>query len=396
MDQIYSLKEIVDSMPCGYGEALGKYPFISNVAKVSNISADGLLKNDYEKRSFREDELKKLLVEKGDLLVVKSSGSKSNILSGKTAFCTELEEGQLIASNFLLRLKPKKNLVIPRYLWYILNSQRSKNYVKTIVGATTYPNLKWPLYGEHPVHLPSLYNQTRIAKILDNADNIRRKNRQILEKYNELEQSLFNEMFGDSITNSKGWQLISLAEVCQKITDGTHQPPKFVDSGIPFLFVSNIINYEINYDTIKFITENDFLELTKSTPIEIGDILYTTVGSYGNPAIIKLEIKFCFQRHIAHIKPKADLINIYFLHAMLKSPLVKRQADQLARGVAQKTLNLRELKSIQIFYPPTHLQNSFAEIVDYINKQKIITQKSLEKSENLFQSLLQRAFKGEL
>ncbi len=203
-------------------------------------------------------------------------------------------------------------------------------------------------------------------------------------------------MFGDPVINPMGWDKKTLIEVSNKITDGTHQSPKFISSGVPFLLVSNIVNNEIIYKTKKFISEKEYNQLTKHTPIEVGDILYTSVGSYGNPAIVESNIKFCFQRHIAQIKLNHELVNVKYIRDMLLTAYVKRQADQLAIGVAQKTLNLKAIKSISIIVPPMELQEKFAKIVDDIENQKQQAQASLKKSTELFNSLLQKAFKGEL
>ena len=124
------------------------------VAKVSNIAGSGEFHREFETRSFTNRELKKLAARPGDLFVVKSSGSKKNILSGKTAIVAEGSPVPLIASNFLLLLRPKPELVEPHYLWRVLNSSQSKAFIKTIVGAFTYPNLKWSTYRKHPIPLP--------------------------------------------------------------------------------------------------------------------------------------------------------------------------------------------------------------------------------------------------
>ena len=150
------------------------------------------------------------------------------------------------------------------------------------------------------------------------------------------------------------------------------------------------------YKTTKYISETDFEILNKRTPVEIGSILLTSVGSYGNPAIIETDKNFAFQRHIAFIKPNHKIINYRFLFEFLKTKAVKREIDKKVKGAAQKTYNLFELKSLKTIFPPIDLQNQFAERVQLIETQKQQAQKALVKSEDLFQSLLQRAFKGEL
>lgn len=161
-----------------------------------------------------------------------------------------------------------------------------------------------------------------------------------------------------------------MTEVCRIITDGTHQPPKFTSSGIPFLFVSNIVTNKITYETEKYISSETYAELIKRTPIEIGDILLSTVGSYGHPAVVECEKPFCFQRHIAYLKPKMDVVNSRYLYVVLLSEDVQKQIDEKVKGIAQKTLNLSEIKKIHFPLPSMELQNEFAAFVEHTDKLK--------------------------
>ena len=135
--------------------------------------------------------------------------------------------------------------------------------------------------------------QRRIAATLDKVSDLIAKRRAQLDKLDLLVKSRFVEMFGE------GEKRKTISDICSMITDGTHQPPKFVTEGIPFLFVSNVVSNEITYETEKYISQKTYDELIKRTPIALGDILLSTVGSYGHPAIVKDSRKFLFQRHIA-------------------------------------------------------------------------------------------------
>ena len=168
------------------------------------------------------------------------------------------------------------------------------------------------------------------------------------------------------------------------------------ESGCPFLFVSNIVGGELTFDTQKFITDATYHELTRRCPIELGDVLYSTVGSYGVPAVVETTRRFAFQRHIAQLKPRPDLLNSRFLWAMLASPGVKRQADQAARGIAQKTVNLADIRKFVVFRPPLSVQDEFAGRVAPIQALVLLQRSSLADLDALFASLQHRAFRGEL
>ena len=165
-------------------------------------------------------------------------------------------------------------------------------------------------------------------------------------------------------------EYVAMQDVCSLITDGTHQPPKFINNGIPFLLVSNVTSNELSYDTDKFISEETYEQLMKRTPIEVGDILLSTVGSYGHPAIIKSDKRFSFQRHIAFLKPKREMLNSIYLHSAILSSDIQKQIETKVNGVAQKTLNLSEIKTLRLPLPQIERQNAFSAIVQQLDKSK--------------------------
>ena len=236
------------------------------------------------------------------------------------------------------------------------------------------------------VPFPPLNKQQKIAATLDTLQSIITHRRTQLEKLDLLVKARFVEMFGE-VKDRR-----TIAEICSIITDGTHQPPKFTDSGIPFLFVSNIVTNEITYNAEKFISEETYNELYKRTPIEIGDIVLSTVGSYGHPAIVKSNRKFLFQRHIAYLKPISSIINSIYLHGAILSNDVQRQIDERVKGIAQKTLNLSEIRKIVVPIPPLALQQQFADFVQQVDKSRVAIRNDLEQAQMLFDSLMQEYF----
>ncbi|ELP55543.1 type I restriction modification DNA specificity domain protein [Microcystis aeruginosa TAIHU98] len=289
---------------------------------------------------------------------------------------------------------PDKAKVHKNYFKYSLG--KALNDMECYLHGATMKHVNRKEFLSTKIYVPPLEEQRRIAAILDKADGVRRKRKEAIRLTEELLKSTFLEMFGDPVTNPKGWEICELQNVCNRVTDGTHQPPNWADEGIPFLFVSNIVNGEIDFKVSKHITEESWFELTSRCPIEINDILYTTVGSYGNAALVRTKNRFCFQRHIAHIKPDSRSIEPEFLLGMMQSDWIRQQADKQARGVAQKTLNLRELKKFTIFTPPVEEQKKYVKLRQGVEKQLSYYRSALEQSENLFNSLLQRAFRGEL
>ena len=242
-----------------------------------------------------------------------------------------------------------------KYLYYALKNVEIPN--------TGYNrHFKW--LKKVQIEYPDSNVQAKIVNILDKvSDLIGKKNAQLLA-LDDLVRSRFVELFGECRKR------VFLNDLCSIITDGTHQPPKFQSDGVPFIFVSNLARNIITYDTEKYISDETYLELYKRTPIEIGDVLLSTVGSYGHPAVVTEAKKFLFQRHIAYLKPKHDIVNSFFLHSALLSPDGQRQIKEKVKGIAQKTLNLSEIRKIEIPLPELQKQNEFADFVHQIDKSK--------------------------
>lgn len=295
-----------------------------------------------------------------------------------------------VIGSTLARLSPIIKDVDSRFLYWFL--EFSSDFIKSQRTGATIPHVNGQSLRDLDIPLPPLSIQRDIATLLDTADALRQKDKALLRHYDALAQAIFIDMFGDPVANEKGWEVKKLGEVCSKITDGTHLSPKFQSTGIPFLFVSNIVNNQIVYNTDTFISQEDFDVLAKRMPIEIGNILLTTVGSYGNPAIIEKLDKFAFQRHIAFLKPNHDIIDYKFLFGALKSPYIQKQIDRRVKGIAQKTLNLSELKDIEILMPEIALQKKYAQILDNLNEQQKKNRILVNDSDSLFQTLLQRSF----
>lgn len=251
----------------------------------------------------------------------------------------------------------------PNYLYHLCcGTDWTQGGNKAVMGLT----LNKATLSEMEIELPTIEEQREIASILDQLDAIIEKRHDELNMIEQLVKSRFIELFGDTPDGEK----VAMADICRIITDGTHQPPKFVSEGIPFLFVSNIVTNEIRYDAQKFISEETYAELIKRTPIAIGDILLSTVGSYGHPAVVKTEKPFCFQRHIAYLKPNADIVDSEYLRGAILSADVQRQIDEGVKGIAQKTLNLSEIRKIRLPLPPIELQEQFAAFVEQTDKSK--------------------------
>ena len=249
------------------------------------------------------------------------------------------------------------------YLYWFMQGYIEELRKQAIGGVIKY--IKLGNLTEAIIDLPSVDEQKEVVKRMEIVSDIISEQRCLMAMMGDLIKSRFVEMF---TTCDK---VATMEELCTIITDGTHQPPKFQAEGIPFIFVSNLSENKVTYDAEKFISEDTYNELYKRTPIEVGDILLSTVGSYGHPAVVEEERKFLFQRHIAYLKPKRELINSYYLHGALLSPEGQRQIEERVKGIAQKTLNLSEIRKIKIPVPCIEQQKQYEQFIHEVDKLKV-------------------------
>ena len=274
-------------------------------------------------------------------------------------------------------------LYIP-YLYYFMEAYIDELRKQAIGGVIKY--IKLGNIADAMIELPSIDNQKFIVDILGKVKEILDKRNAEISALDALIKARFVEMFGDC------GNMVSMNDLCLIITDGTHQPPKFQETGIPFILVSNLSNNTVTYNTEKYISDETYNELYNRTPIEQGDLLLSTVGSYGHPAVVTENIKFLFQRHIAYLKPRRELVNSFYLHGALLAPDGQRQIEEKVKGIAQKTLNLSDIRKIMIPLPKLEEQNAFADFVKQVDKSKVAVQKALDETQLLFDSLMQKYF----
>ncbi len=291
----------------------------------------------------------------------------------------------------------RSDKITPSFLrFYLMSNDFNDKFLKTIKGVGGSLMRADPSQvAKFQIPLPPLEQQKKIAAILDAADAYRQKTKALITKYDELTQSLFLDMFGDPVSNPKGCEIVTLDDITSKITDGVHAKPVYTDSGVPFISVKDITTGVLKFENCKFISEEAHSNYYKRCNPEYLDILYTKVGAtYGRPAIVDVKKEFSLYVSVALIKPKKDIINPYFLKEVMGNPVIKRQADKSIKGIGVPDLHLNMIKKFLLPLPPMETQILFSQRVEKIEEQKAQAQASLEKAEELFNSLLQRAFKG--
>ena len=203
------------------------------------------------------------------------------------------------------------------------------------------------------------------------------------------------EMFGTLQDNENGFDIVTIEEVCSLIKDGTHQTPHYTEdkiNGYKFLSSKDVMSQKINWKNIKYIPKELHETLYASTQPQKNDILMSKNGvNYGVAAVNDTDEVFDIYVSLALLRPK-QLIDPVFFRCVLNSIETKRQFDMSIKGIGVPNLHLGEIKKTKIILPPMELQKQFVTFVKQIDKSRSRIQKSLEASQELFDSLMQEYF----
>jgi len=325
------------------------------------------------------------LVENGDLLV----GMDGNFN------LVEWRGGRALMNQRICKIIPKKDLISKDFIKYLM--PKSLKEIEDRTSFATVKHLSVKKIKEIKLPNYNLKTQQRIAEILDNAAALRDKTAQLLKEYDLLAQAIFLEMFGDPVTNPKGWGVDRMDKICSKVTDGTHDTPERLSKGVKFITGKHIRPYKIDYENSDYVYPEVHKEIYRRCNPELNDVLYTNIGvNLGTAALNIVDYEFSM-KNVALLKCNKSKIIGRYLEYFLNSKNMKEKILWISSiGGAQKFLSLNQLRSLKVLVPPMSLQNQFAEKIALIDQQKELAKQELKESEDLFNCLLQKAFKGEL
>lgn len=353
----------------------------------SNIgSTQGKASGKYKLYTSSRTEIKYYdeFIADGESLVFGTGGNPSiHYVTGKFSYTNHCEAAQR-----------NKDCIYTKFYFYYFQKDEYAQLNSTFVGGGIKNSSKKKI-GSLFVPLPPLPEQERIvARIeemfsqLDNGVETLKKAKQQLAVYR---QAVLKEAFEVCIKHK------TIEEVCVHVTDGDHFPPPKSVNGVPFIMISNIKNNRIVWDNTNYVDNNYYSKIgDKRTPRK-GDVLYTVTGSYGIPVLVDFDINFCFQRHIALLRPNGCILQ-KFLYYALQTPNVYQQATDKATGTAQKTVALSMLRKITIPYCNIKQQEKIVfDVEKQISLCKSIENNidtALQQAEALRQSILKKAFEG--
>lgn len=283
--------------------------------------------------------------------------------------------------------------VIPEYLEYALRSHRSIEYYKSKLRGTTARrrSITDDEFSAMLINYPDVEKQREIIKIIAGIKRLLSKRNHELETLDDLIKARFVELFGDLRINPQGWSIQTFDELSELITDGEHATPKRTSEGIYLLSARNVLNHAIQLNDVDYIDQEEYDRISKRIVPKEGDVLISCSGSVGRCCSVPEGLKFQMVRSAALIRFK-KVISPLFAEYMITSDFVQEQINASKTASSQANLFQGKIAKLKGFVPPVELQNEFTTFVKQVDKSKVAIQKSLEKMQLLFDSLMQKYF----
>ncbi len=298
-------------------------------------------------------------------------------------------------------LRPKP-FYLPKAFYYALQS-------------VNIPNLGYrrhfPLFNKFSIPLPPFAEQQRIVDRIESLfaklDEAKEKAQVVVDSFETRKAAILHKAFTGELTakwrkehgvGMESWEVRTLDSVCSSIFDGDHMPPPKAESGIPFLVISNVNTGHLTFENTRFVPQEYYDTLSDTRKPQLGDVLYTLVGSFGIPVVVNSKRPFCFQRHMALLRP-ID-VSPQFLWYILQTPEMYDKVSSIATGTAQLTVPIKGLRAMTIPRPNIAEQVEIVRILDgfFAREQsaKEAAEAVIDQIDLMKKSILARAFRGEL
>jgi len=285
---------------------------------------------------------------------------------------------------------PNKELCSANFLAYaISNAKREMNH---IANAAVVPIINKSQFSNIQIFLPPLPQQQQIAAELDLVCGVMQKQKQQYKLFDQLIKYKFNQMFGNPITNDKGWEMKQIGEVVDFI-DYRGKTPEKTNKGIPLITAKNVKDNSFSLEPREFVSADTYdTRMTRGYP-RVNDVLFTTEAPLGNVCRIpNIFEKFCVGQRIITMQGKQDVLVPEYLERELLTDRFQSDMWKHSSGSTVKGIRSKELVKLFINVPPLALQQQFADFVAQVEKSKIKLKTQISQTETLYKALMQKYF----
>jgi type I restriction enzyme, S subunit len=294
-----------------------------------------------------------------------------------------------ICSTDIYVLRPQQHQIHPTFVANYLRSPSVLGVVSNAMAGANLPRIGQESLLKIPVPVPPLADQERIAELLDEADELRKLRAQATSRTTALLPASFNEMFGDPATNPHKWRKTTLGELCELVNGAPFKPSDWDGSGLPIIRIQNLndATKPFNYTSKR---------LPEKFRVRPGDILLSWSGTPGTSF-------GCFRwggpegwlnQHIFNVQLQPGLDGDFFIESV--NVRLSEIIGKAHGGVGLQHITKGTLNEVEMLVPPLALQKDFAQRVTEIRELEASQDTSRTRLDTLFQSMLHRAFNGEL
>ncbi|AQA18346.1 hypothetical protein BST95_08990 [Halioglobus japonicus] len=358
-----------------------------NWISIKDASNGGKYISETKQKIRKEGLSKSRLVKPGDFLLTNSMSFGRPYIMNTTG-C--IHDGWLVLSS-----DPEK--VFPDYFYYLLGSETMYRKFSALAGGAVVKNLNIDLVKGVEIPLPPLKEQKRIAAILDKTDAIRRKRRQVIQLAEEFLRAVFLDMFGDPVTNSKGWDTLGLSKVIESergISYGVVQRGDQDNDGVRLVRISDFTENLFNPKGVIKCSQ-EISDQYKRTVLKGGELLISIRGTVGRIAVVPdYAVGWNVTREVAII-PLLEGESRAFIRSLLLTGPAQRLISGQVKGVAQSGINLADLREFELIRPPENMIKRYERIEAFV-MDKFVSYADEKDYDALFFSLSQTLFAGEL
>jgi len=326
---------------------------------------------------------------------------KNDVLFAKITPCMENGKGAIanidteigFGSTEFHVLRPRPE-ILPEWIYLFLASKSIRKLAEMkMTGSAGQKRVPKSFFDKTKIPVPPLKTQQKIVEILEKAEKLRKWRTEADVRTDEYLKSVFLEMFGDPLVNSKNWMTRNISDMCKTTSGGTPSRSKkeYYGGEIPWV-KSGELNNGIIYDTEEKITELG-MKNSSAKLLNPNTVLIAMYGAtVGKTALLKIDATT--NQAVCAIQPNKNYLNNIYLLNCLK--LLSDYLVSQSIGGGQPNISQQIIKRTKIPIPPLELQNQFAETVKKVEQLKHHQKQSKQEIDNLFNTLMQKAFKGEL
>ena len=311
-----------------------------------------------------------------------------------------------VIANNLFKIDINTDLLDKTFSYFFLKQDKVYNYLSSLRLTSAMPAINFGIVSNLKILIPSLSEQKKIASILSSVDKSIEKTDEVIEETKELKKGLMQELLTKGIGHSEfkdtilgkipaKWDIKQLRDICNKVTDGTHDTPKEVNDGYPFITAKNITNGKLDFKDCGYVSEKDHKKIISRSKPEKGDILFTHIGTIGQVVEVNVDFEFSI-KNVALFKPDNELIISKYFKYSLQSNIVQGFIKRILQGGVQQYLGLTTLRGFNIPVPPLEEQKKIASILSSADAKIQKEEEYKSKLERLKKGLMQKLLTGEI